>query len=157
MMLMKNILNYLYYTNYINYVGNIDKKRCSICLDDLDRDYDIVTTRCKHTFCFSCLLKHIKVDNKCPLCRDIICKKHIQQYNRLTIDYAISEIDDIIYSTDIENYKDSVLNFSNPLGIIKSMTKVFMLGISKRLIDYQINEDVDDDDDDDSDQSDDRL
>lgn len=156
-MLMKNILNYLYYKNYINYICNIEKKRCSICLDDLDRDYDIVTTRCKHTFCFSCLLKNIKIDNKCPLCRDILCKKHIHQYNRLTIDYAVNEIDDIIYSTDMENYKDCVINFSNPLGIIKSMTKVFMLGISKRLIDYQINEDDDDDDDNNSYQSDDRL
>lgn len=141
--MMKNILNYLYYKNYIHFLGNIEKKRCSICLDYLDRDYDIVTTKCKHTFCFSCLLKHMRVDNKCPLCRCLLGKRNIQQYNLLTIEYAISEIDDIIYNTDMDNYKDSVLNFSNPLGIIKCMTKVFMLGISKRLIDYQINEDDD--------------
>ena len=62
----------------------MDCETCPICLDDLDRDYDIVTTRCKHTFCFSCLLKNIKIDNKCPLCRNEIEEKRPFNYKQIT-------------------------------------------------------------------------
>ncbi len=43
---------------------------CSICFQELqDAAMDLTVTRCNHYFCTSCLLKNMKYNNKCPLCR----------------------------------------------------------------------------------------
>ena len=48
---------------------------CAICLECLDSgsgcapQKNIASTECGHTFCLSCLLKHLHHSNLCPLCR----------------------------------------------------------------------------------------
>ena len=41
---------------------------CCICLDTI-KETNNVKTSCNHTFCFSCLLEHLKTKNTCPCCR----------------------------------------------------------------------------------------
>ncbi|KAI4338148.1 hypothetical protein L6164_016494 [Bauhinia variegata] len=50
-------------------IGNIEGQ-CCICLDDFQTDMDeSVTTPCSHTFHKVCILKWLKENNACPLCR----------------------------------------------------------------------------------------
>jgi len=51
-----------------------DKKEtacCAICLEDDNqkKQKNLATTPCGHTFCLTCLLRHLKHNNLCPLCR----------------------------------------------------------------------------------------
>ena len=53
-----------------NYPKPIETCLCSICFSPLtNAKIDISTTRCNHTFCTSCIIKSMKVNNTCPLCR----------------------------------------------------------------------------------------
>ena len=46
---------------------------CSICFQELQyATIDRTVTRCNHYFCTSCLLKNMKYNNKCPLCRVVL-------------------------------------------------------------------------------------
>ena len=60
--------------------GEGEEITCAICLECLDsgsgsgsgcapQKKNIATTECGHTFCLSCLLKHLHHSNLCPLCR----------------------------------------------------------------------------------------
>lgn len=44
---------------------------CAICLEDDNqkKQKNLATTPCGHTFCLTCLLRHLKHNNSCPLCR----------------------------------------------------------------------------------------
>ena len=42
---------------------------CCICLNN---DVNLTISPCKHEFCKVCLMKHIKRQSKCPLCRQTI-------------------------------------------------------------------------------------
>lgn len=41
---------------------------CPICLDVI-QDNNYVITKCKHKFCFNCLMCSCNIKNECPLCR----------------------------------------------------------------------------------------
>ena len=68
-------------------ISDIDVGNCSICYEKLklmiyeDGQFkanpNISTTPCGHTFCYSCLSKHLEKKNTCPLCRYKIMKKTI--------------------------------------------------------------------------------
>ena len=46
---------------------------CCICFQELQyATIDRTVTRCNHYFCTGCLLKHMKYNNECPLCRTIL-------------------------------------------------------------------------------------
>lgn len=58
--------------------GGEEEVTCAICLECLDsgsgcarapQKKNIASTECGHTFCLSCLLKHLHHSNLCPLCR----------------------------------------------------------------------------------------
>ena len=42
---------------------------CCICMEDVDTKKNRVTTECGHTFCSSCLFRHLEENHQCPLCR----------------------------------------------------------------------------------------
>ena len=43
---------------------------CSICYVSLtELTNDISTTKCNHLFCTTCIIKSMKFNNTCPLCR----------------------------------------------------------------------------------------
>ena len=77
-------------------------KLCSICLGELQNaviDYSI--TRCNHNFCTSCLLKHIKYSEYCPLCRTKLAESN----TKFKLDFNISES---IVNKELEYYNDYI-------------------------------------------------
>jgi len=52
--------------------SEMDDYECPICKDKLINDKNYVITECKHKFHFSCLLYVLKINSKCPICRNII-------------------------------------------------------------------------------------
>ena len=55
--------NLLTYEN-LPYIILNTSEDCSVCLNISN-----IITKCKHSFCFSCLEKWLKINNTCPLCR----------------------------------------------------------------------------------------
>jgi hypothetical protein len=53
--------------------GNSD---CPICLNRIPANGS-VTTKCKHSYCIDCFIKHIESNNSCPLCRLELCPKRV--------------------------------------------------------------------------------
>ena len=79
---------------------------CPICLDTIK--YSTIGS-CTHHFCYFCLFKHCKFDNKCPMCKTQINELRLDRefdtlingetlpifkYNNETIIYNISKIKD---------------------------------------------------------------
>ena len=46
-----------------------DYIECSICFDEEKTILDLDTTACKHSFCHSCIMNHLKRKADCPMCR----------------------------------------------------------------------------------------
>ena len=55
-----------------------EDKLCCICLDSREKN-EICQINCGHKYCKECILKHIKNNKYCPLCRSIITKISIQE------------------------------------------------------------------------------
>ena len=49
-----------------------DKQECIICLETIGTGSS--TTVCGHRFCTQCLVKHLRISNKCPYCRTVLCE-----------------------------------------------------------------------------------
>ena len=45
---------------------------CSICLEEIEDEEDKYITLCNHIFHQSCLIKWIKDNQNCPICRRVI-------------------------------------------------------------------------------------
>ncbi len=43
-------------------------EECAICKNNIMSN-NLCKTTCNHMYCLSCLLLHLKNDNRCPLCR----------------------------------------------------------------------------------------
>ena len=55
------------------------KKECSICMNDIKDKY--ILNNCGHSFCRECINKWVSIyNNKCPLCRNDIHIKDIEQF-----------------------------------------------------------------------------
>ena len=52
---------------------NTDSPFCSICYVSLtELKNNISTTKCNHLFCTTCIIKCMKFNNSCPLCRTVL-------------------------------------------------------------------------------------
>ena len=107
----KNInINTINFTNLNNndLINNLDNYKkiiinkfktndlnCSICLNEINKN-NLGITKCGHIFCYSCIYKSLKINNKCPTCR------------------RVNEIDNIYLYTD----KNDKINYNvfNDLG-----------------------------------------
>ena len=47
-------------------------RECVICYDSLSSTKNLCITECGHEFCFSCIMKHVQLNNGCPCCRAVI-------------------------------------------------------------------------------------
>ena len=65
------------FTNIDEYIDKFSKlwiiktfetDECPICFDKLNKT-NILTTICGHSFCETCITRHIKYNLKCPMCR----------------------------------------------------------------------------------------
>ena len=50
---------------------------CPVCLEDLDEESDIITTKCNHKFHKECLNKWQEDNSSCPMCRSDILNEYI--------------------------------------------------------------------------------
>ena len=44
-------------------------EECPICYEPI-KSYGFCTTNCDHTFCMDCMVRHLQINQSCPLCRD---------------------------------------------------------------------------------------
>ena len=49
---------------------------CPICMEDL-KQTDLIITRCGHQFHGTCMLKHMRKHDNCPMCRGVLFTKAI--------------------------------------------------------------------------------
>ena len=81
---------------------NTSLKFCSICLEELQNaTIDYAITRCNHIFCTSCLLKYIKYNNNCPLCRKMLSLPN----TKFKLDHSVSEI---IVNRELQYYDNYI-------------------------------------------------
>lgn len=73
---------------------------CKICHGYL---VDATTvTECLHTFCKSCIVKHLEDSNECPECEDIIHQSHPLDY--ISYDRTLQDLVYKIVPGKFENY-----------------------------------------------------
>ena len=59
--------------SFVNQHINTDTQFCSICYVSLtELNNNISTTKCNHLFCTTCIIKSMKFNNSCPLCRTVL-------------------------------------------------------------------------------------
>ncbi|KAJ6838986.1 uncharacterized protein M6B38_317785 [Iris pallida] len=52
-----------------------DGKQCTICLENLVRNEQVMVTPCNHTFHNDCLVPWVKGHGNCPVCRFVLCER----------------------------------------------------------------------------------
>jgi len=117
---------------------------CAICMEELDNGKNFAKTNCGHSFCLSCLVKALKNNNTCPMCRTNIEEERPQNPNIIALDECVELIKDEMDMFPYREHLDAITMFDNPVSSLKSMLRVFGLGLSKSIIAYQ-NEEMEDD------------
>ena len=74
---------------------------CPICKERLSQT-NLCKTICGHSYCLSCMIKHSKVNNRCPLCREEIFEMNTESETETEED---SESDLETYETTLHNYE----------------------------------------------------
>jgi hypothetical protein len=57
---------------------------CPICFEEDITLSDMNTTSCEHSFCHSCIMKHLRTKNNCPMCRTQVTTlqvRYIEHYD----------------------------------------------------------------------------
>ena len=68
-------------------------KTCAICLETVEKNKNIATTECNHTFCLNCLIRWTKVSSVCPTCRTkLVEDEPLVPTNMTSISVSISDI-----------------------------------------------------------------
>ena len=70
--------------------NEIEPKECIIFLNEITNETGFVYIKCKHPYCAICFAKHMRVDNKCAICRVVLLeepKSSIDDDDNLTIPY----------------------------------------------------------------------
>jgi len=71
-------MNKIVYPPLVNCVKKpCQTTECPICMDDL-KQTDLLVTRCGHQFHGTCMLRHMKTHDTCPMCRGVLFTKAIQ-------------------------------------------------------------------------------
>jgi len=139
-------------------LNNIDTGVCPICYEKLqfleyDNDDDeivptsnVITTPCGHSFCFTCLMTHLDKKNKCPLCRNELCKK--QKYKLVSTQEGCNAINQKI-DTHLTYKFTNLFSASEQLrdsNILLGTIKYCMYDLMQTLRRLQVIDDSDDDD-----------
>jgi hypothetical protein len=74
---------------------------CIVCYDPLDLEAGSETTKCGHKYCHGCYDAHMKIDNKCAMCRTVLKEK---KPSRIDGDVAIYTY---AYTLDRTNHQPS--------------------------------------------------
>ena len=117
---------------------HIDTQFCSICYTCLTNvNNNISTTKCSHLFCTTCIIKSMKFNNTCPLCRTELTspnKKFCINFNKSkrivqqeVMYYQAYISDNINYIMDLVEYhtKEQTLTPDIKHKIHTEMSEVF--------------------------------
>jgi len=118
-------------------------EECAICMETLDSEKNFAKTNCKHAFCLSCLVKALKNNNTCPLCRANIEEDKPKKGQKITFEEAIEVAKDEIDMFSLNDYVDAIIHFDNPKSIIKNMLRIYSIGLVRSILSYQ--DDLEDD------------
>lgn len=110
-----------------------DYIECSICFDEEKTLLDLDTTACKHSFCHSCIMNHLKRKADCPMCR--ACVKTLQVRRQENFD----EVKETFRY--IENIQEPFENFQEPRFDIALRARPFT-GLSRSIEDRWISNDM---------------
>ena len=115
-------------------------EECAICMEELDSVKNFAKTNCGHSFCLSCLVKSLKNNNTCPMCRTNIEETKPENTNMITLEDCVDLIKEEMEIFPYREHLDAITMFDNPVSTLKSMLRVFGLGLSKSIIAYQTEE-----------------
>ena len=96
----------------------MNKDNCIICYEKISEDEN-VKIKCGHTYCLNCFIKHMRIDNKCAICRKILCEKDNSNKKKMPIEEIMGEITELIDECDIDNKESlhvDICNFGMTLG-----------------------------------------
>jgi hypothetical protein len=65
----------MYLTTDKNIVNSNYDNICMVCYEPLNEDIGFETTKCGHKYCSGCYDEHMKIDNKCAMCRTVLKEK----------------------------------------------------------------------------------
>ena len=120
-------------------------EECSICMEELDNGKNIAKTNCGHSFCLSCLVRALKNNNTCPMCRANIEEEKPKNTTAIRLDDCVELIKEEMDMFPYRDHLDSITMFDNPTSSLKSMLRVFGLGLAKSIINFQ-NQELEDED-----------
>lgn len=114
---------------------------CSICFDEEKTLLDLDTTACKHSFCHSCIMNHLKRKADCPMCRasvktlQVRRQENFDEVNKTfglitqSIEYENSELS-LFFSTNIQSRPFTGLSrsFGTHLELDNNETRVGIAG-----------------------------
>ena len=121
---------------------------CAICMSNLNPGKNFAKTICGHSFCLTCLVRALKEKNTCPLCRAKIEEENPQKnkVSILTLEEGAELVSEELDIFAYDDYLDAIRLFDNPGATIKSMLRVFSIGLIKSVISHQEEEDDDSED-----------
>jgi hypothetical protein len=120
-------------------------EECSICMEELDNGKNIAKTNCGHSFCLSCLVRALKNNNTCPMCRANIEEEKPKNTTAIRLDDCVELIKEEMDMFPYRDHLDAITMFDNPTSSLKSMLRVFGLGLAKSIINFQ-NQELEDED-----------
>jgi hypothetical protein len=127
-------------------------EECVICMEVLDTNKNFAKTACEHSFCLTCLVKSLKHNNTCPLCRANIDDGKPSNTDKLSLDEGVDMINDEIHRFCLQDHVDTITMFDNPVTSMQSSLRLFGLKLVNSFIDFQKDEDEDEDEYEDEDE-----
>lgn len=121
---------------------------CAICMEKLDSSKNFARTNCKHSFCLTCLMRALKANNTCPLCRQNIEEEKPKTGKNLLFEEVIEIAKDEIELFGWRDHLDTIMHFDNPRSSVKNMLKVFSVGLVRSIINFQNEEEWEEEDSD---------
>jgi len=129
----------------VNEKNEMNKKReecdeCAICMERLDENKNFARTNCKHSFCLTCLVRALKDNNTCPLCRTNIEDEKPTRTTKLDYREGLELVKDEIATFPLSTHLDTIMYVSrNPKRAIKHMLEVFGTELVRGIISHQNN------------------
>ena len=111
--------------------------KCSICLGEI-QERNSVITECDHNYCLSCLLQHLELDNKCPLCRNEVEEKRPFNYKQITYNDLMKYVEDHLESNSLSNELMTLRHSTkNSYQLLLSIMKLHMIQIGQKIMQHQ--------------------
>lgn len=89
---------------------------CSICLGRQKQNKGTVLTKCNHSFCFTCFMKWISINNTCPLCRKVFFKKQkeiileVEVPIEVPVEVEIEPYVVYVFKTNVDTIRNLILS-----------------------------------------------